>query len=86
MSERHPASYRVGVSELAGRPAVINFWASYCPPCRAEMPLLQKLVGQRSDMRLVLVDEGDSSQAARSFLSSVGVTQAALLDSDLGVG
>jgi cytochrome oxidase Cu insertion factor (SCO1/SenC/PrrC family) len=77
---------QVGVSELAGRPAVINFWASYCPPCRAEMPLLQKLVGQRSDMRLVLVDEGDSSQAARSFLSSVGVTQAALLDSDLGVG
>jgi thiol-disulfide isomerase/thioredoxin len=77
---------QVGISELAGRPAVINFWASYCPPCRAEMPLLQKLVGQRSDMRLVLVDEGDSSQAARSFLSSVGVTQAALLDSDLGVG
>ncbi len=77
---------QVGLSDLAGRPAVINFWASYCPPCRAEMPLLQKLVGQRSDMRLVLVDEGDSSQAARSFLSSVGVTQAALLDSDLGVG
>ena len=77
---------QVGISELAGRPAVINFWASYCPPCRAEMPLLQKLVGQRSDMRLILVDEGDNSQAARSFLSSVGVTQAALLDSDLGVG
>jgi cytochrome oxidase Cu insertion factor (SCO1/SenC/PrrC family) len=77
---------QVGISELAGRPAVINFWASYCPPCRAEMPLLQKLVGQRSDMRLVLIDEGDSSQAARAFLSSVGVSQAALLDSDLGVG
>ncbi len=77
---------QVGISELAGRPAVINFWASYCPPCRAEMPLLQKLVGQRSDIRLVLVDEGDSSQAARAFLSSVGISQAALLDSDLGVG
>ena len=77
---------QVGISDLAGRPAVINFWASYCPPCRAEMPLLQKLVGQRSDIRLVLVDEGDSSQAARAFLSSVGISQAALLDSDLGVG
>jgi hypothetical protein len=37
-------------------------------------------------MRLVLVDEGDSSQAARSFLAAAGLNQAALLDSDLSVG
>jgi hypothetical protein len=50
------------------------------------MPLLQRLVGQRSDMQLVLVDEGDGIQAARSFLSSLGLREAALLDSDLAVG
>jgi cytochrome oxidase Cu insertion factor (SCO1/SenC/PrrC family) len=77
---------KTGVADLAGRPAVINFWASYCPPCRAEMPLLQRLVGQRSDMRLVLVDEGDSSQVASAFLESLGIKQTALLDSDLSVG
>ncbi|HKB34257.1 MAG TPA: redoxin family protein [Candidatus Dormibacteraeota bacterium] len=77
---------QVTLASLAGKPAVINFWATYCPPCRAEMPLLQRLVGQRSDMRLVLVDEGDGGQAARSFLGSVGLRQAALLDSDLSVG
>jgi cytochrome oxidase Cu insertion factor (SCO1/SenC/PrrC family) len=77
---------QVSIATLAGKPAVINFWASYCPPCRAEMPLLQKLVGQRSGVQLVLVDEGDSSQAARSFLASVGLDQAALLDSDLSMG
>ena len=77
---------QVTLASLAGKPAVINFWASYCPPCRAEMPLLQRLVGQRSGMQLVLVDEGDSSQAARSFLGEVGLNQAALLDSDLSVG
>jgi cytochrome oxidase Cu insertion factor (SCO1/SenC/PrrC family) len=77
---------QVTLASLAGKPAVINFWASYCPPCRAEMPLLQRLVGQRSDMQLVLVDEGDGSQAARSFLASVGLNQAALLDADLSVG
>jgi cytochrome oxidase Cu insertion factor (SCO1/SenC/PrrC family) len=77
---------QVTVASLAGKPLVINFWASYCPPCRAEMPLLQRLVGQRSDMQLVLIDEGDSNQAARSFLGSVGLNQAALLDSDLSVG
>jgi cytochrome oxidase Cu insertion factor (SCO1/SenC/PrrC family) len=77
---------QVTLASLAGKPAVINFWASYCPPCKAEMPLLQRLVGQRSGVQLVLVDEGDSIQAARSFLSSVGLNQAALLDSDLAVG
>src|SRR6202521_3447900 len=77
---------QVTLASLAGKPAVINFWASYCPPCRAEMPLLQRLVGQRSGIQLVLVDEGDSSQAARSFLAAVGLNQAALLDSDLSVG
>jgi len=76
----------VSSATLTGNPAVINFWASYCPPCRAEMPLLQRLVGQRSGVQLVLVDEGDSSQAARSFLESVGLKQPALLDSDLTVG
>jgi cytochrome oxidase Cu insertion factor (SCO1/SenC/PrrC family) len=77
---------QVTLASLAGKPLVINFWASYCPPCRAEMPLLQRLVGQRSDIQLVLIDEGDSNQAARSFLGSVGLNQAALLDSDLSVG
>jgi cytochrome oxidase Cu insertion factor (SCO1/SenC/PrrC family) len=77
---------RAGLADFAGQPAVINFWASYCPPCKAEMPLLQQLVGRQSGVQLVLINEGDSAQAARSFLSSVGIHQAALLDSDLGVG
>jgi hypothetical protein len=37
-------------------------------------------------VQLVLVNEGDSSRAARDFLDSLGIHQAALLDSDLGVG
>ena len=77
---------KLGLADLAGKPAVINFWATYCPPCRAEMPLLQRRVGGRTDVQLVLIDEGDSPQAARSFLSSLGIHQPALLDSDLSVG
>jgi cytochrome oxidase Cu insertion factor (SCO1/SenC/PrrC family) len=77
---------QVTLASLAGKSAVINFWASYCPPCRAEMPLLQRLVGQRSDIQLVLVDEGDSKQAARDFLGSLHLSQPALLDSTLSVG
>jgi hypothetical protein len=50
------------------------------------MPLLQRQVGSQSGVQLVLVNEGDSSRAAREFLDSVGVRQPALLDTDLGVG
>lgn len=77
---------QVSLVALAGRPAVINFWAGYCPPCRAEMPLLQRAAGSNSGVHLVLVNEGDSSRAARDFLDSLAIHQPALLDSDLSVG
>jgi len=77
---------KVSLAGLAGKPLVINFWATYCPPCKAEMPLLQKRAGQQSGVQLVYVNEGNSRQAARDFLDSLGIHQPALLDSDLGVG
>jgi cytochrome oxidase Cu insertion factor (SCO1/SenC/PrrC family) len=77
---------RVSLADLTGQPLVINFWASYCPPCRAEMPLLQRRVGALTTVRLVLINEGESSQRARDFLISTGIQQFALLDSDLSVG
>jgi len=77
---------RLSLSELSGKPTVINFWASYCPPCKAEMPLLQRRVASLSGVRLVLINEGDSTQRAQEFLSSTGIASASLLDSDLKVG
>ncbi|HEY8796848.1 MAG TPA: redoxin family protein [Candidatus Dormibacteraeota bacterium] len=77
---------RIALADLAGHPMVINFWASYCPPCRAEMPLLQRRVSAATGVRLVLINEGDSNQGARDFLISTGIQQAALLDSNLSVG
>ncbi len=78
--------HRVSLSGLLGRPLVINFWATYCAPCRAEMPMLQSKVGAQATAQLVLVNEGDTASAASAFLSSVGVHQPSLLDSDLSVG
>jgi cytochrome oxidase Cu insertion factor (SCO1/SenC/PrrC family) len=77
---------RLSLAELAGKPAVINFWATYCPPCKAEMPLLQQGVGAQPGVRLVLINEGDAAASARAFLSALGVRQQSLLDSNLVVG
>ncbi|TMD35504.1 MAG: redoxin domain-containing protein [Chloroflexi bacterium] len=77
---------KVSLADLAGKPVVINFWATYCPPCKAEMPLLARSVGPESGVRLLLIDEGDSRDAARAFLDGLGIRQPALLDSDLAIG
>ena len=69
-----------------GQPRVINFWASYCLPCRTEMPLLQGKVGSLNATMLVLVNEGDSAQAAHDFLTAAGVGSPSFLDHDLSVG
>ena len=75
----------ISLADLKGKPLVINFWASYCPPCKAEMPLLQKDVGA-SSAHLVLVNEGESREVAASFLRGLGIQQPSLLDTDLEVG
>lgn len=67
-------------------PRVINFWASYCLPCRTEMPLLEREVGSLNGTTLVLVNEGDSPQAARDFLNAAGLNLPSFLDRDLSVG
>lgn len=57
---------------LLGRPVVLNFWASWCPSCRAEWPALQALA--RSGVRVVAVDDGrvDSPDAVARFLRTAG--------------
>lgn len=57
----------VTLSELRG-PAVLNVWGSWCGPCRAELPLVQRLA-ERSEGRLTVlgVDTRDSRDAAASF-------------------
>lgn len=73
-------------SDLAGAPTVINFWATYCPPCKAEMPMLDRALSSRPGIRFLLVDEGDDAGAARAFLAAIGVRRPSLLDTDLAVG
>ena len=43
------------ITREQNRPVIVNFWSIYCPPCIAEMPVWQKLLAERTDIRLVLV-------------------------------
>jgi cytochrome c biogenesis protein CcmG/thiol:disulfide interchange protein DsbE len=61
--------------DLAGRPLVVNFWASWCTPCRKEMPVLQAVSQQlRGRVDFLGVDYLDQAGAARRLAADTGVT------------
>lgn len=63
------------------KPRVINLWASWCPPCRHEMPFLQAARKRHPQIAFLLVNQGESVDTVRQFLSSQGLeAQGILLD------
>jgi thiol-disulfide isomerase/thioredoxin len=70
----HPGK-RVALAADAGRPVIINFFASWCPPCQRETPLLASFYRAHHGQVLVIgVDSGDESPAALRFVASNRVT------------
>jgi cytochrome c biogenesis protein CcmG/thiol:disulfide interchange protein DsbE len=65
----------VSLSELRGRPVVVNFWASWCPTCDEEMALLEA-THQRYQGEVVFigVDHVDTEAKARAYLEQYGIT------------
>jgi thiol-disulfide isomerase/thioredoxin len=68
---------QTGVRAMAGKTLLINFWATWCVPCRAEMPTLDRLAGARNgdDFAVVAVDVdvSDAARRAPAFLADMGV-------------
>jgi thiol-disulfide isomerase/thioredoxin len=63
------------------RPVVINLWASWCAPCRAELPEFQRLADRYGDRLLVLgVVTGDSRAAAASLARDLNISFPAVFD------
>lgn len=54
--------------ELLGKPAVINLWATWCAPCRREMPVLERAQQKLPGVRFVFANQGESAGAVRAFL------------------
>jgi cytochrome c biogenesis protein CcmG/thiol:disulfide interchange protein DsbE len=77
---------QVGLADHLGRPLVINFWASWCQPCKRELPTLQRTLAQHPGVGLLLVDERDSQGAARQMASQLGLEAPIAYDPDGKVG
>lgn len=71
----------VPLQGFAGRPVVINLWATWCAPCRREMPVLEHAQQQREDVHFVFLNQGESAETVRRYLASSGLQlQNMLLD------
>ena len=76
----------VSLSDYAGTPVLVNFWATWCPPCRAELPLIQDYQDKYLDEFVVLaVDGGETAEDVQSFVDAQGYTMKFLLDTDFAV-
>jgi thiol-disulfide isomerase/thioredoxin len=65
-----------------GRPLFLNLWATWCGPCRAEMPILQDASEAHPEVRFVGVAIEDSERSVADFVAEIGVTYNIGLDDD----
>jgi cytochrome c biogenesis protein CcmG/thiol:disulfide interchange protein DsbE len=76
----------LSLSSFRGHPLVVNFWASWCIPCRTETPLLEQAYRNEGDrVQFLGIDSNDTTGAARSFVRQVGVTYPVVVDGSGGV-
>lgn len=66
---------------LAGKPHVINLWATWCPPCRRELPMLAEAAGE-SSVPILLVNQGEAANVVAAYLETQGVPDDAVLLDD----
>ena len=72
----------VSLGNLQGKPVLINFWATWCPPCRDEMPYIQEIYEEWSDkgLEVLAINKGESSSTVEEFIQSHTLSFTVLLD------
>jgi thiol-disulfide isomerase/thioredoxin len=80
------AGKKVSLADFKGHPVVVNFWATYCGPCKLEMPWFQEMVGKYQPQGLVVLgldqDEGEQDDVIAKAAKRVGVSYPILLPDD----
>ncbi|MCB9662640.1 MAG: TlpA family protein disulfide reductase [Alphaproteobacteria bacterium] len=79
----------VSLASLKGKVVVLSFWATWCGPCKEEMPHLDKLYGAKKDAGLVVLsistDDARTASKVKPFIASKGFSFPVLLDRDSSV-
>jgi thiol-disulfide isomerase/thioredoxin len=82
-----PDGGAVRLSDLRGKPLLVNFWASWCTPCRQEMPeIVRGYDAHTGRFAVVAVDLQENAGAVRAFAQEFGMTFPIVIDSNGGVG
>jgi len=80
----------ITLSELRGQAVLVNLWATWCPPCRAEMPAMQKMYEEYKEQGFVVLAVNmtyqDTPSAILPFTQEYGLTFPVLLDETDNVG
>jgi peroxiredoxin len=79
-----PGGAQVSLSDFRGKPLIVNFWATWCPPCRAEMPSMQRAWEQvrNEGIELIAINVGESEEIIGRFLEQVPVEFPVPMDRD----
>lgn len=74
----------VKLSDYFGKPVVLNFWASWCPPCKSEMPHFEAAYKENTDIQFLMVNmtSGDTRADAEKLIEDEGYTFPVLFDTD----
>lgn len=83
-----PAGKKVAFKDYRGKLVLLNFWASWCVPCREEMPAMERLYDQYKNkgFTIVAVNVKDSRKDALAFLKELKISYPVMLDPDGEVG
>ena len=67
------AGNETGLATGDGRPLVLNLWATWCPPCRREMPMMTSVATAREDVAFVFANQGEQEETIQSYLRKNGL-------------
>jgi thiol-disulfide isomerase/thioredoxin len=76
----------ITLSELEGTPVVLNFWATWCPYCRDDLPYFEDVAQQsEGEIKVIAIDVGESAATVQNFFGEYEPTMIVALDENRGV-